>query len=68
MSIAYHSGAQKGILTTYNDADSVGDVSSRRSTSGVVCVCILPSNITALTNYKLFLSALLKFVFASPTE
>ena len=29
---------------------------------------ILPNNITALTDYKLFLSALLKFVFASPTK
>ena len=29
---------------------------------------ILPKNITALTDYKLFLSALLKFVFASPTK
>ena len=29
---------------------------------------ILLNNITALTDYKLFLSALLKFVFASPTK
>ena len=29
---------------------------------------ILPNNITTLTDYKLFLSALLKFAFASPTE
>ena len=29
---------------------------------------ILPNNITALTDYKLFLSALLKFIFASSTK
>ena len=38
MSIVYHSGAQTGILTAYSEAYFAGDVSSRKSTSGVVCM------------------------------
>lgn len=37
MGIVYHSSAQKGILKAYSDADFVGDLSSRKSTTGVMC-------------------------------
>ena len=35
--IVYQAGHQTGVLTTYSDADYAGDISTRRSTSGVVC-------------------------------
>jgi hypothetical protein len=37
MGIVYHSSAQKGILKAYSDADFAGDLSSRKSTTGVMC-------------------------------
>ena len=37
MGILYQTGYQTGVLTTYSDADYAGDISTRRSTSGVVC-------------------------------
>jgi len=37
MGIVYRTANQPGVLTTYCDADYAGDVSARRSTSGVVC-------------------------------
>ena len=37
MGILYQTGYQTGVLTMYSDADYAGDISTRRSTSGVVC-------------------------------
>ncbi len=38
MKIVYQHGEKPGILTTYSDADYAGDIKTRRSTSGIVCV------------------------------
>lgn len=38
MGIVYDAGYQSGVFTAYSDADYAGDVSTRRSTSGVVCL------------------------------
>ena len=38
MGLMYRHNEQPGILTAYSDADYAGDVSTRRSTSGTVCV------------------------------
>ena len=40
MGLMYRHNEQPGILSAYSDADYAGDASTRRSMSGIVCVCI----------------------------
>lgn len=40
LGITYHSSAPKGMLYVYSDADFAGNVSDRKSTTGVVCMHI----------------------------
>ena len=40
MGVMYRHNEQPAIFTAYSDADYAGDVSTRRSTSGTVCVYV----------------------------
>ena len=60
MGIVYHTNAVKGVLTANSDADFAGDVSSRKSTSGVMCM--------HMNGAVLWLSPKQKVVVLSTTE